>query len=424
MPTSLAPADGYVSATVPHESDLSAAGKPTIEAAMYNIDEPYGAALNILKQIRTRVRTVEFGKDYKVEYEFQKQLPQFDRVRTAYAAAATAIDVDHSEYFGRMELWRNERNLDNFLVIATPASDALSVVKPFGVTALQAGMVGDTLQRLATIDSDGMKMVDVKYVKSEWAYNLLWGHRRTTMATDWAMLMKMYHSNAWDRLMRQDLEQFKQEEARMFLHGRLVSGTVDHSNSSYIGGAGSSATAGAPVMRGFIQDMRDNAPQDCCRDVSGTMTFSLFYDIITDWAFRSHSKQLLLACGKELSKGFGLWKNAKVIMSSQETKFNLILDNWEVAPGKTISVIYDSSLDVPDVGTPTRGEMMIGLDLGTEDGEDYSPQILQVHPNRVEEVTPGDGASAKIVQMKGLQTMIMPHQEAQLFVEGIQDVAA
>lgn len=424
MPTSLAPADGYVSATVPHESDLSAAGKPTIDDAMYTIDEPYGAALSIIKQLRTKAKTVKFGKDYKIEYEYVKQLPEFDRVRTAYAAAATAIDVDHSEYFGRMQLWRNERNLDNFLVIATPASDALSVVKPFGVTALQNGLVGDTLQRLATIDSDGMKMVDVQYVKSEWAYNLLWGHRRTTMATDWAMLMQMYHSNTWDRLLGPDMAQFKKEEARMFLHGKIVSGTVDHSNSSYIGGAGSSATAGAPVMRGFIQDMRDNAPQDCCRDISGTMTFSLFYDILTDWAFRAHSSQLLLAIGRKMSKGMGLWKHDKVHMLSSEKVFNLILTTYEIAPGKIINTVYDSSLDVPDVGTPTRGEMMIGLDLGTDEGQEYSPQILMVHPNRVEEVTPSDGASAKIVQMKGLQSMIMPHQEAQLFVEGIQDVAA
>jgi hypothetical protein len=224
-------------------------------------------------------------------------------------------------------------------------------------------------------------------------------------------------------LIAQDLRQFKKEEAWMFLHSKLASSTVSHgAGTTYYTGLGASTTAQVLTMRGFIQDMRDNAPANCCRDISGSMTFSEFYDIIGNWAFQSHSKQLLLSVGRKMALGMGLWKDKKVLMTSSEKQYNLILTSWEVAPGKVITVNYDSSLDVPDVGTPTRGEMMIGLDLGTDEGENYSPQILASIPNRAEEVTLSNGTRGKATLMQGMWTMIMPHQEAQLFVEGIQDV--
>jgi hypothetical protein len=395
--------------------------KPIIDPALYQIKGSYGQALNILKQLRRK--NAQAGEDRKIKYEYEKQMPRFDVVRTAALAGATTIDVTHSEYFLRYQLWKNERAQDIVQVLTAASADNLPLVaRGFGTVSAQPWSAGDVLIKLESVGSDGQKMADMQWVKSEWAYNYLMEQRMTVAVTDWAATMQMYHSNAWDRAMRQNLAVYQENEVASFLHSQLKTSTVDHSSATNIGGIGSSTTAKVYAMAGFIQQMRDNAPEKSCIDISGTITKTKFIDMIGDWAFTG-SDQKLVCMGKILAKAQGIWKDQKVMMVPRDENYSMILKTWEVFPGKTITLAYDSSLDVPDVGTPTRGEMLLGLDLGTDGNEAFTPEIHVCQPNIVDPITLADAAHGKAVDMWGSRTLIMGHPEAQLFAEGIRDAA-
>lgn len=424
---SIQPAAGYIANSFPLLTNINSLADTVVDRAVYKIKPQWGASLQLIKRFR-QVTMPQLGADRKIYYGFKKMLPRYDVVSTGGATAAiTAIPVAHGEYFGRQELWMNERTLEIFRVDekytdATPDSLG-TVTRAFGTVAAQPMLAGDVLVRLTFVGAEFGRMADSVYAVTQMDYNYPFESRASVGASDWAMMTKMLmNEDVWDDDMAQALTKIKEDQVAQLLFGQRKSSSTDQTDANWISGR-AGATAPQYACDGFVETMRRNGPADTCIDVDGTLTGATFMDILMDrWMFRG-SNQRALGVGQ---KGFKLVqkiKYGKLDLLVDNENMNLQLWDWQVN-GKRIVIVYDSACDMPDVGTPTRGEMMFGFDFGSEGGQDFSPRIVQIQANKYSGVQPTEGETGDLGQIIGMHSFLNPHPECQQFIEGITDVTA
>jgi hypothetical protein len=425
---SIQPTAGYIINTMPGIGDLTASAAMIVDRPIYKVDPQWGAFIQIVKRWRS-VSMPELGKDYKIWFGKKKSLPRYAVVATDATAAATTIyiTVGHGVYFGRQELWQNEatgeifRNEDKYTA-GTP--DQLGVIaRAQGTVAAQPMQAGNVLVRLSFVGAEAGRMPDQPIALTEWDYNYWFEGRASVQYSDWAAMMKMLANEDVARdAMAQALNKIQKDEVAHLLYGQRKSGTTDQTDATQISGR-MGASAKVFSCDGFIETMRRNGPPECCQNVSGTLTGGDFRDVLGEkWLLRG-SEQKLVGVGQKVLGLIDDMKWGKLTLYPDNEKMNLKLYEW-IVKGKQVMLVYDSSLDAPDVGTSARGEMMIGCDLGSVGGEDFSPQIVRIKPNAYHGITPTEGETAALGQIIGMHSFLNPHPEAQLFVEGIFDVAA
>jgi len=424
---SIQPSAGYITNSFPLLTNINSLADTVIDRAVYKVRPQFGSSLNVIKRFR-QVNMPQLGADQKIWFAKKKLLPRFDVVSTGGATAAvTAIPVEHGEYFGRQELWQNERTEEIFrnnekYTDATPDSLG-TVTRAQGTVSAQDMLVGDVLVRLSFIGAEFGRMADAVYAITELDYNYWFESRAGVGFSDWALMTKLLvDENVRDDQMSQALTKIKEDQIAHLIFGQRKSGTTDQTDANWISGrAGASAKLFS--CDGFIETMRRNGPSDTCIDIDGTLTGNTFMEILMDnWMYRG-SNQKVVGVGKQVMKLVQKLKYGKLYLMVDDQNMNLELWDWQIS-GKRALLVYDSACDKPDVGTSARGEMMFGFDLGSDGAENFSPQIVQIKPTKYSGVLPTEGETGELGQIIGMHSFLNPHPEAQQFIEGIFDVSA
>lgn len=127
--------------------------------------------------------------------------PWADAVNGAITAVATALVVDHDEYFKARDLVKNERTGEVFLVTTvTAATSTLTIVRSYGTTAAAIMNDNDPLRILGGAYEDGSAASAVKMVKVDSNTNYTQRFKESIQLPDTIMNTDLYGEPELQRL--------------------------------------------------------------------------------------------------------------------------------------------------------------------------------------------------------------------------------
>jgi hypothetical protein len=275
------------------------------------------ALLSFLKLAKNKSQT---ASNPKFEWMEDGLAPRWDAVNNAagVASGVTTVDVDNGTYFSANDIVKVPRTGEVLLVTAI-ATNALTVVRGYGVTAAAALVDNDPLVIVGNVNEEfaGIRTMKTTGLTPMYNYTQIWrtpfGVSRTAQRT------KLYGPSELSyQQMKKGVEHKKDMERSLIFGERKEDVTGSHPKRA-TGGALSFLTANN-------------------YDAGGLLTQSEFDNNISESVFKYGSKEKILYSSARLLSVINGWALGKLMIDQEAKKFGLSVFKY-VTPFGTYNII-------------------------------------------------------------------------------------
>lgn len=284
-------------------------------------------------------------------------LPRLDRVNygSGYNTTDTGIVVDNGTYFRKMDVVKNTRTKEEYLVTSI-STNTLTVVRAYGTTAGTAILDNDELRIVGNALDESHAAVDARATQVASRTNYCQFFSRTVDLTEIRSNTEDYGQDEEDRLIENGRYEFLVDIESAFLFGEP------------------------------LKEIEGSSPLDAAVDHSRYKTGGAFY-----WIDSAASSNVLDAGGILTQKEFWDWadlmfKNSPVDTTDGEktlllfhgTKGMSILNQWAMTPIQTTPEITRFGMKLKEYQTPS-GRFLLRNHYLLE-GDEYDDYMLALNP--------------------------------------------
>lgn len=279
-------------------------------------------ALATTKQKQLKIRSV---KNRKFEWMEQADYTYYTMANGTHSASGTTINVDDGSIFTKYDLMRNIRTSEVMRVNATPAANAVQVVRgyPTGTTGTAAGVADDVMLRIGALFAEGDASRASRDLVRADKFNYtditrtFYDYTRNTEGID------TYTGGNFSN----DLKANAAIEHKLEIERKLIFSKLNKSKTIVV--AGVAANKYVYSMSGILETIVTNITTDA----SGTLTKQEF-NAFGKKAFRYGSKTKLLLAGPKIIEAFNFWADNKLVINDDTKKYGLNLLEWITPYGK------------------------------------------------------------------------------------------